>query len=269
VTHTARASRVASRYLWAARLDALKPNDKLTVYHGTRLAEVFGLINGFDANKVKYRHYGGPRHPGLFVAPDEKTAEKFASYGEIILELVVQAKNLHGVDYSGNIGRSQDMAQSTREWLEEKFPKSFRPYLSLTMTQANEPQALLRGLVAPNQIKRVRYKPYGEDAKWYSRKQFLDLDLEATPAAQEPYGSKRKLRDIGYDMSYPGYSLDQFLDATAAALGYDKDQIEETFKRMVGLGEGHRERIEDLIENTGFGPTATKEFLKKMEKAWA
>jgi hypothetical protein len=82
------------RVVAAADLKALKPNDWLTVYHGTSLSTVPQLINGFDATKVKYRNYGGPRHKGLFVAPDFKTARSFASYGPTVLEMVVRAKNL-------------------------------------------------------------------------------------------------------------------------------------------------------------------------------
>ena len=82
----------------------LSENDRLVVYHGTSLSEVPSLINGFDATRLKYRLYGGPKHRGLFVTPDFKTAERFAPYGEVILELVVRAKNLHGTDYSGHAG---------------------------------------------------------------------------------------------------------------------------------------------------------------------
>ena len=90
------------RVVTAVNLKALKPNDWLTVYHGTILNEVPKLINGFDSTKVKSRHFNAPRHRGMFVAPDFKTARKF---GNPVLEMVVRAKNLHGTDYSGTTGR--------------------------------------------------------------------------------------------------------------------------------------------------------------------
>ena len=252
--------------LWVghvAGLHDLRPNTKMSVYHGTRLAHIRDLINGFDANKVVSRDYGGPRHAGLFVTPNIQTAERFSSYGEIILELSVTAKYLHGTDYSGNIGRSQRMDQRTVDHLRERYPDSFRPYLSNTLLQSSEPQALLRGLVKPLQIKRVRYKPMGGSAKWYSRAEFLDLDLEVKPA-NEPYSKAEKVRDFGHDMSDPTLTLEGFKDAMSASLGVNINKINRTFERMVGLGDRGRASIEQLIQRAGFGSTAAKVFLDKV-----
>ena len=175
------------------------------------------MINGFDANKVRARLYGGPKHAGILAAPSEEEAEKFAHYGETILEIDVRAKFLHGIDYSGNIGRSSDPhidniewheqeMESRNNWAKSEFPDSFRPTLSKTWTQKNEPQALLRGLVSPNQIKRVRYKEYGKDPIWYSREDFIKLGVEVIPKSNQPYGDRRKFRDIGYDLSSTSHS---------------------------------------------------------------
>ena len=261
---------VASRWIQAAQLDALKPNDRLTVYHGTRLAEIFDLINGFDANKVHYRHYGGPRHAGLFVSPSEDLAERFSDRGEVILEIQTLAKNLHGTDFSGNIGREQHLNEKTQTWLREEYPDSFRPYLSMTMLQSSEPQALLRGLVSPHQIKRVRYKEPGGSPKWYSRKEFLDLGLEMIPARDQPYGRKRKIRDLKYDLSYPGYSVDEFFSAAAGVAEESKERVIRTFKM---LWEADQERGDDtmgeFLEQLGFEPTAVKAYRKKLGDYWS
>jgi len=91
----------------------------------------------------------------------------------------------------GDIGREQDMDAATREWIQGLYPNSFRPYLSMTMLQDPEPQGLLRGLVKPNQILRVRYKTYGEEPVWYTRKEFLNLGLETTPGGG--MGPKKKV----------------------------------------------------------------------------
>lgn len=262
--------RVASHWLQAARLDALKPNDRLKVFHGTRLAEVFALINGFDANKVHYRHYGGQKHAGLFVSPSEALAERFSDRGVIILEIETKAKHLHGTDYSGNIGREQDMNERTRQWMRDEYPDSFRPYLSMTMLQSSEPQALLRGLVRPNQIKRVRFKDHGGSPKWYSRKAFLDLGLELVPAKDQPYGRKRKLRDLGYDLSYPGYSIKEFFAAATELVGMSEDRVIKTFHRMWETDQRRGVKtVEELLEQIGFEPTAVKAYVKKLGDYWS
>ncbi len=168
----------AAMLRFAASLSRLRPNDVVTVYHGTSLQRVRELINGFDANKVMMRYYQtkGYKHAGLFVSPSVETAEHFGA--EVILEIQVRAKNLHGTDFSGQTGRHQtqqgQMSPRTVQWLKEKYPESFRPYLSLTMQQTSEPQAILRGLVAPRQIKRVRYRQpgYGNTPVWYTRRDF-------------------------------------------------------------------------------------------------
>ncbi len=244
----------------AADLKKLQPNTVLTVYHGTRIAHVFNLINGFDANKVRGRDYGGQRHAGLFVAPSERTAEKFASYGEIILEIKVRAKFLHGTDYSGNIGRHQ---RYDHQWIADKYPDSFRPYLTMTLLQSNEPQALLRGLVSPSQITRVRYKPHGQSAKWYSRKAFLDLGLEGYPEG-ESYGPKEKVRDLGWDLSNPNYSVDQMYEALADMVGkkdtYIQDWAEGLAKKDTEVAINW---IKKLMERLGFGPTAVRAFVHR------
>lgn len=247
-----------------AKIEKLKPNDKLKVWHGTSLQYAFELVNGFDANKVQHRHYGGPRHAGVFVSPDPELAARFAHYGEIVLEIETKARNLHGVDYSGNIGREQDMEESTREWISSKYPKSFRPYLSMTMLQANEPQGLLRGLVRPSQIKRVRYKAYGKEAVWYSRKAFLALGLETIPARDAPYGAKQKLADLGFDVSSPNYTLDQLAQVGSGLIGVTPERFISALERRAKRdGE---DGVFKMLEQAGFGETAARKYARMFAK---
>jgi GNAT superfamily N-acetyltransferase len=261
---------VAEALLEAAKavttsLTDLSEDDWLVVYHGTSLSEVPSLINGFDATRLKYRLYGGPKHRGLFVTPDFKTAERFAPYGEVVLELLVRAKNLHGTDYSGRTGRQQKQEQKTEEWLAGKFPNSFRPYLSLTLTQAVEPQALLIGLVSPKQILRVWHRAKRSDAgRWYTRNEFLALGLEAGPSADEPQGIKKKVEDLGIDLSSPRLSLDEFLDATARLADVFRSRVESALSVRAPKGEDEMVR---LIERFGFQPKAAQSFARKFMKS--
>jgi hypothetical protein len=239
----------------------IKSSDVVTVYHGTRLSQVFDFINGFDANTIRYRHYGGPRHVGLFVTGDFKTAYRFADRGEIVLEIDVRAKNLHGTDWSGNIGRHQRLSQDHSDWLRDKYPDSFRPYLSDTLLSKGEPQALLRGLVRPSQIKRIWYQPIGEESgRWYSRNEFVSLGIEAIPGKDLPYGRKQPLRDLEFDLSYPNYSVEEFVVLTSKIVGVNTTRVEDALMRWAKMGF---DTLAKRIEEFGFGPTAAKSFTRK------
>ena len=274
-----RAYKIAKFLKYSKEMDTknVRPNDIITVYHGTSLADCYEMINGFDANKVKARLYGGPKHAGIFVAPNEEEAGKFAHYGEIILEIDVRAKFLHGVDYSGNIGRSSDPHVDNIEWHEQemearndfaksKFPDSFRPTLSKTWTQKNEPQALLRGLVSPNQIKRVRYKEYGKDPIWYSREDFIKLGAEVIPRSKQPYGDERKFRDIGYDLSSTSHSDADFTNMMAKSLDASPEKVEKMINFYSDLRRRNPDRSDsllDLFDRAGIGDTASRAYSKK------
>jgi hypothetical protein len=242
----------------------LRPDDRLTLYHGTSLSESYHLLNGFDATTIKSRQYGGPKHRGLFVPPDIETARRFASYGPVILELVVRAKNLHGTDFSGVTGRENPRAQQVwKKW----FPNSFRPYLSETLSQRSEPQALLIGLVSPSQITRVwmgESEKGISEGRWYTREAFLNLGLKLTPARQLPYGPKRDLRDLGVDTTSTRLSYDQLLDAVAVLLGsrrgHDREDLEKTLARYAKRDEAS---LADLLVQVGFGDTAARSYARR------
>ena len=240
----------------------LKSDDELVVYHGTSLSHLHEMINGFDANEVKSRHYGGPRHKGLFVSPNEDLADRFSNRGEVIIKLQVPAKYLHGTDWSGNIGREDDphgrqRAESAIELAYRKFPESFRPYLSDTLSQKSEPQALLRGLIAPSKIKAIRYKPYGKEAQWFSREEFLNLGLEEIPAKDQPYGKKQKIEELDYDVSYPGYSKEKVIELLSRRFGVSKDKVIKQIELTKKKPEG---KFLEYLLNKAFGETAAKKY---------
>jgi hypothetical protein len=243
--------------------DALQPDDKVLVYHGTSLSRVSEFVNGFDATRVVYRHYGGPKHAGVFVTPDVDVAARFANYGEIVLELSVRAKNLHGVDYSGNIGRKQDMQAWVEEGLKKKYPRSFRPHLSDTMSQTVEPQGLLLGLVRPSQILRVRYKKHGQEPVWYSRQEFLTLGLTTT--GLQPYGQAKPVRDVAWDLSSPRYSFDEYLALVAGLLNVSEERARTSVQRM--LTYGREEQLRNMLDDYHMGPKAIDAFVRKAKRA--
>jgi len=233
----------------------LRPDDRLTLYHGTSLSEAQHLLNGFDATTIKSRQYGGPKHRGLFVTPDIETARRFASYGPIILEMVVRAKNLHGTDYSGVTGRENPRAQQRAK---RSFPDSFRPYLSETLSQGSEPQALLIGLVSPSQITRVwmgESEKGISEGRWYTREAFLNLGL--------PYGPNdaRDLRDLRVDTISTRLSYDQLLDAVAVLLGgHDREEIENL---LAGYAQQDEASLAKILVSVGFGETAAKSYARR------
>jgi hypothetical protein len=218
----------------AGNLKSLKPNDTMIVYHGTQMNNIDSLINGFDANKKMSRHYNSAPHAGLFVAPDAKTT---GSFGPVVLEIVVRAKNLHGTNYDGNIGRNWE---DSDDWLEKKYPDSFRPSLTLTLLQTNEPQAILRGLVSPKQIKRVNY-----NGKWYSRDKFIKLTEK---------------KGVGFDLSSPRYTMDQLFKNIAKMLKAPTERV------VKGFGRLNRQKRRQQLEMFNFGDTAIRKYLNQMEE---
>jgi hypothetical protein len=239
------------------KIENIKPEDRLIVYHGTSLSEVDNFINGFDATQIKPRQYGGPKHNGVFISSDPDVAEKFASYGEVVLEIEVRAKNLHGVDYSGNIGRKQNLDAQTIQSIKDRYPNSFRPYLSMTMLQSNEPQGLLIGLVKPQQIKRVRYKKYKQEPVWYSRNDFVNAQLKY----KKGYAPEKEIKDLGIDASSPKLSVKDFITSISKAHGYTTEQIIAAFERRIKRGDAL-----DFIEQLGLQPIAAKAMEKKLRQ---
>jgi hypothetical protein len=249
---------------WKAGIAKVQARDWLHVFHGTRLSVAPQLLNGFDANRIKKRHYNGPRHAGLFVSANLELARSFSDYGLFVLALRVQAKHLHGTDYSGNI----DTPAEGREW-RFKYPDSFRPGLSYSMLRDHEPQGLLRGLVRPRQITGVWYSTSSapDAGRWYTRKEFLKLNLTVAPEGQ--YGSKYKIRELGYDLSNPGYSLPEFMAAFASAIEVEPAEVTPVVQRHWAMAGrfGGEDWIEEQLDSAGFGPTATKAFIAALRRS--
>ena len=188
-----------------------------------------------------------------------QVARRFSGKSKLVIEFEVKAKNLHGTDYAGNIGRIHPVNPNSEEWIRKKNPRSFRPFLSKTMMQAVEPQALLLGLVKPSQIKGIWYND-----QWHSRKEFLDLGLRL----YQRDGKGKVLSDIGYDMSYPGYSLDQFYEIVSGLAGRDVGTVKSTLDRINRLPPDRREKsLHHLLEILGFGPTAIRSYDEKLRES--
>lgn len=237
------------------KIENLQPDDILTVYHGTG-ASYLEMVHGIDATKEQHRSYGGPRHSGLFITTDPETALRFASYGEVVLEIEVLAKNLYGTDYSGRTAKhqvSQGMPSPNDIW-RDKYPNSFRPYLTATLLQKSEPQALLVGVVKPTQIKRVQYK-----GKWYSREELLD----AQPEYHKPYERKpTKLKRISFDPTDESISIDNFIQILSSELGMDESRISRTIQRWSNL---ELNDIIEKIEQFGWRRNAAKSLAQKIK----
>ena len=141
-------------------VEKLRPNDTVLVYHATISKYMQAFLNGVDTTQVMRRVYGGPKHPGLFVSPTFEGTHSFRGSGGVI-EFETKARNLHGTDYSGRTRKEQEGRGFDFSFKDKEFPNSFRPYLSFTLSQSPEPQALHMGIIRPEDIKRVHY-----EGKW-------------------------------------------------------------------------------------------------------
>jgi len=192
------------------QMKVLKPDDRVTVFHGTPLFRLPHLINGFDSTQEHKRDYRAGAHRGVFITLDWELSKRFG--GGAILELEVKAKNIHGTDFSGNIGREQEMNNKTKDFIKGEHPESFRPYLNYTMLQKGEPQGLLIGVVGPNQIKRVWVRE-GNDWKEYTREEYLKKES----VYNVEFGNEKRFKEAGIDLSSPKIKLDDFLTAYTVA----------------------------------------------------
>jgi hypothetical protein len=148
-------------HLVIAAFETLQPDTVLTLYHGTDEVEAAKLLKyGLDGTKVVQRTHNQGNERGLYVTPDQKTARDF---GNIVFEFKAPAKLLFptarwGI---GSAGRKTDYARKTAN---ERYPKSFRPIVSIQMNDTVEPQAMLIGYVPVRNIAAVWFsKP--EDPK--------------------------------------------------------------------------------------------------------
>jgi hypothetical protein len=249
------------------KIENAKPNDKINVYHGTRPVHLASMMNGFDATKIQYRDYGGPKHAGLFISLDPDEALKFAGYGEVVLEIEVRAKQIHGTDYSGNIGRKQTksgrMDPATLKWVSDTYPNSFRPYMAMTMLQSHEPQGLLVGLVSPRQIKRIRWAPYKKGSpRWMTRREFMKLGVVTQ---QGQYDPKKPIVDVGIDLSTTRTTVAQLFKAVTKWTG--SKRVADVFR--IPIEKGNTDKVKDLLSQFDFGVKAQDALVRKLQVHFA
>lgn len=238
--HITCAERVASQWIRHKKaiseqtVEQLQPNDVLIVFHGTDNDNLARMINGIDATKTIQRKYNDlPRARGLFVTMDRHVAERFTpGVGGGVLEIQTRAKYLHGTEWNGQITRHTH----GDDWFKDKFPKSFRPSLSLSLsadTEAvnSEPQAILIGFVNPHDILAV----------WIDGQRLSRRDAIETLRAD----------DAGFDTTNPHLSLSTYLQAMAIKLGIPKEEV-----RTI-LQEEDPETLKYSLTTSGYGPPLT------------
>jgi len=184
-------------------IEKLRPNDTVIVYHATIEKHAKAFLSGIDTTQTMPRQYGGPRHAGLFVSPTFEATRSFQGHGHIVFEFETKVKNLHGTDYNGRTRKKQEKAGVDFSVWDQKYPDSFRPYLSKTLS-TGEVQALHLGVIRPKDIKRVYF-----NGDWLSPKEFAERTGTAS----------------GMDLSNPRMSLDDYIKASEFrdrkhALGY-------------------------------------------------
>lgn len=241
-------------------IERIQPEDTLLVYHGTG-ASYLPMVHGIDATREHSRSYGGPHHEGIFVTTDVNVADRFASYGKIIFEIEVKAKNLYGTDWSGNTADKQmdSGSRDPNEIWRDKYPESFRPYLTASLSSdGNEPQALLVGVVRPDDIKRVRWKD-----KWYSREELLNMQ----PEYNKPYEkTPTKLERMSFDPTDDSITLNEFFVLVAEMFGgKNQDEVTAYIQRLAQRGYEYLvERIEDFGWRRNVATKIAREILKSV-----
>ena len=244
------------------QMKVLKPDDRVTVFHGAPLFRLPQLINGFDSTQQHKRDYRGGAHRGLFITLDWELAKRFG--GGAILELEVKAKNIHGTDFSGNIGREQEMNSKTKDFIKGEHPESFRPYLNYTMLQKGEPQGLLVGIVGPNQIKRLWVREEN-DWKEYTREEYLKKES----VYNAEFGKEKRFKDAGIDLSSPKIKLDEFLKAYAVAnnLAGEEDSLKQYLLRYARRDlDDLRIRLGDMsIGGSNLGKLALENIIRQLK----
>lgn len=245
-------------------IETVQPNDILTVYHGTPLFRLPELINGFDATSEHSRDYRSGGHPGLFITADFDLAKRFG--GGAVLELKVKAKNIHGTDWGGKIGRHQRKDGTNLDYIDSQYPQSFRPFMTHTMLATGEPQGLLVGVVSPKQISRVWIRK-GETWNELSRDEVVNMDL----VYNVEYGKDKVLGDAGIDLGSPSIKLEDYIQALSKAIGRSTDRIEATFKRLASKDDESLEYTLDKLDIGGskLGTLARKSLAKQIKSSYS
>lgn len=252
-------------------IETADPNDIITVYHGTPKMRIPDLINGFDATQVVPRDYGGGAHRGLFVTPDPEVAKNFG--GGAVFELKVPAKFIHGTDWGGLTGRDikREKGKGALDWVKDKFPNSFRPWMSYTMlSSGTEPQGILIGTVKPSQITRIWVRDLKSN-KWkeYTRKEYLDTKDYYNVRRVLDKNKYEYIHDAGIHLANPKLKLEDFTKALADFEGgYEAERYIDLFIKSY---ERDPDRLIEMLKSieiggSRLGALALKSIIKQIKQ---
>jgi len=237
------------------RLKNLKPNDTVTVYHGTSTSYLQDFLDGMDLTASHSRQYGGSRkHAGLFVTPSFDEAARFGP--NLVFELNVPAKLLYGVDWDGRTRKDGVRRGVSPENADEWYPDSFRPYMTATMLQSSEPQAILIGRLKTRHINRVYYKD-----KWWTPEEMVEKGVEYYPGGS---GKPEKVRSLGFDPNDTSLDPAEWFEAVGKAIGRDPDRIEKYLGIYAKTGRDYL--VDKMVDGFGFkiGRQAADEMADKL-----
>jgi len=241
------------------KIKNLKPTDELIVYHGTSTSFLLSLINGFDTLGITQGHYSAP-HKGLFVSTDFDVAKKYAyastRYKACVIQIKVKAKFLHGTDTYGNTEKT--VLKKDMDYYKELYPNCFNPFLAFTLLNGLTTEALLIGLVRPDQIIKI-----WKDNKWYDRKQFIETFSELI----DDDNGIIKLHDIGHNLADPNISIEDAFEIMYKfykSIGQEAslDEIKENIEYIVK--NESEDYLIKVLKQTGFSNLVCNKLLPKI-----
>jgi hypothetical protein len=234
--------------LASGEFDSLQPDDELILYHGTG-SENKSILWGVDATQEKKRHFSKNKHSGLFVSPEEETASRFAGPQGIVIEFKAPSKYLYGTDYGGNTfnsnitnkGDSVFNTSNPNDIWRDKYPNSFAPYLSESLSSQPEPQALFKGILSSDMITRVKSN---SDGNWYT----LDEFYESGNLDRLPFDPTKKI------------TLDDFYMIMEELRGFSRERSEKGFaiyKHDINL-------LQKSVERFGWTPSVARDIAEQI-----
>lgn len=222
--------------------DNLQPDDELTLYHGTSSTNV-NMLWGVDATQEKKRNFSPGRHSGLFVTPREDTTGPFAGSHGLVIEFKTPAKYLYGTDWGGNTYNSGSKFKdiNPNDIWRDKYPNSFAPYLSESLSRQHEPQALFKGMLSPDMITRVKSN---SDGNWYT----LDEFYESRNFERLPFDPTKII------------NLDDFYRIIEEMHGYDREKSERVFSRFTD----DIDRLQKYVERFDWTPSVARDIAEQI-----
>jgi len=190
----------------ASNISELQPNTTLKLFHGMDVGTLKQfLAGGVDATKEMPRYHNQGDERGLYVTPSLKTA---LSFGSIVALLKVKGKQLYPTArWSLGSGRK---TRTVLEMASDRYPKSFRPVVSLQLNETNEPQAMLIGFVPRSSIMAVYIQDKsGKLSKLSLEQASLTFDSKPRIKFDENSTALDILTEIA---SVEGYTIDELVD---------------------------------------------------------